>query len=124
LNIHRLIFVALKRDVPIILKYARALLKSIENAGTEPIVVNDVFSRFAYAVMSDLVFARPFQSLDDTRIDEDVAFFQAGMDVLGFVSPAPWLAQLLFGFPGMACSWSQMLKVAGNSMKERLSVRA
>ena len=72
--------------------------------------------------MSDLAFARPFDSLADPQLDRKIDLIQAGMNVLGVVSPTPWLAQLLFSFPGMSYSWTRMIKWASSYMEERIQV--
>lgn len=108
--------------MPTILRYAQALVDSIEAMHEESIVVNDLFARFAYAVVSDLVFARSSQTLDDKKLHEGVALIEAGMDVVGLVSPAPWLTQLLFGLPGITYSWNRMRASAETRMQERLKV--
>ncbi|KAF2256020.1 cytochrome P450 [Trematosphaeria pertusa] len=114
--------IALKRDGPTILTYANKLLKHIETTLGEPIIINEWLSRFSYAVMSDLAFARPYGSLDDEQLDRNVAMIHRGTEVLGVVSPAPWLAQLLFSIPGVTYRWNRMLKWASDNMKERIHI--
>ncbi|KAF1956306.1 cytochrome P450 [Byssothecium circinans] len=111
---------ALRRDVPVVIEYATKLLEGVKKAQGTPVVANEWFSRFTFSVMSDLAFAKKTEDLTDPSIDRNVAMIQSGMNVLGFVSPAPWLAQVLFSVPGAAQAWNRALSWTSNNMKDRL----
>jgi hypothetical protein len=72
--------------------------------------------------MSELAFAKPIEKLEDGEVDQHIELLQKGMSFLGFISPAPWLAQLLFAVPGATYTWNKMLSWSSQNMDTRLQV--
>ncbi|KAF2202990.1 cytochrome P450 [Delitschia confertaspora ATCC 74209] len=113
---------ALKKDTPTVLKYANQLLQRLkESADSDhPVKLSDLFARYAYTIMSELAFGKQVQDLRDEVVGRNISLTHKGMAVLGVISPAPWLAQLLLRFPVISQSWNRLIQWTGDYLDESL----
>ena len=58
--------------------------------------------------MSDLAFGEPLDML--TRNHFVVGLLQDGMDLLGTLSPVPWLVRIGLSIPGVASNFKALLR--------------
>jgi tryprostatin B 6-hydroxylase len=84
--------------------------------------VHQWFGFLSFDVMGDFAFATSFGMLKNGKWDEGVKLVRDGMNILGPISPVPWLAQIGFMIPGAAKTWKQMLQWCTETMKRRLEV--
>ena len=83
--------------------------------------VSDWFLYYTNDLIVDLAFGRDLglkSGLGDRRHFE---LLNIGTNVLGLVTPVPWLAHLLFSLPGVASLWKRLGRWCGGLMEERLS---
>ncbi len=74
--------------------------------------------------MGDLTLAKPFNMLVDERWHYAITMMRDFMWLLGPFSPAPWLARLGFGIPGLASRWKNWVAWCKQRMSERIKVRS
>lgn len=113
-----------RKDQEVILGYALALAEHIDSLKDKTLNMHKWFSFLSFDVMGDFAFATSFNMLKTGKWDAGVKLVRDGMNILGPISPVPWLAQIGFQvIPGAATSWKQMLAWCTRIMKERLAVR-
>jgi hypothetical protein len=99
-------------------------VEHIENLKDKTLNMHQWFGFLSFDVMGDFAFATSFNMLKTGKWDAGVKLVRDGMNILGPISPVPWLAQIGFQvIPGAAKSWKQMLAWCTRIMKERLAVR-
>jgi hypothetical protein len=112
-----------RNDQDVILGYALSLVEHIEDLKDKSLNMHQWFGFLSFDVMGDFAFATSFNMLKTGKWHEGVKLVRDGMDILGPISPVPWLAQIGFMIPGAAKSWKQMLAWCTRIMKERVAVR-
>ena len=115
---------AAARDENRIFEHAKQLSDVLQSRNGAEIQANECFNFFIFDVMGELVFAKSFDTLVQDDWHGAVALLMSGMRFLSFVTPVPWLAQILFtlpGIPGPANSWNAMIEWCKTTICERLS---
>jgi hypothetical protein len=112
-----------RNDQDVIIRYAISLVEHIEGVKSESLNMNMWFGFLTFDVMGEFAFATSFNMLKTGKWDKGIKLVREGIDILGPISPVPWLAQIGFLIPGVAMSWKQMLAWCTRIMKERLAVR-
>ena len=120
--------VALIRYKERALKYVKLLEEHIATdvAARQPTGVKTLFSWFGFAVMGDFAFGNSFSVLHNNEWDNTILRVQEGLELLGPLSPVPWLMQLGFnvaGFLPMNRNWFAMLGWCRRQMEIRAKVR-
>ena len=72
--------------------------------------------------MSDLVFGEPLDMLVDNKNHFAVDLLQDGMDLLGPLSPTPWLGRIGLSVPGIANDFKSLLSWSAKRLEYRMQV--
>lgn len=102
--------------------FAQQLLSAIRRASERPINVSKLFYLYSLDVMSDLAFGEPLNMLESDENHFTVSLLQDGMDLLGPLSPVPWLVRIGFGIPGVAQNFKRLLAWSAKKLEYRLQV--
>lgn len=110
------------------LEYVKLLGEHIATdvAAGQPTGVRTQFSWFGFAVMGDFAFGNSFGVLHNREWDTTILRVREGLELLGPLSPVPWLMQLGFnvaGFLPMNKNWFAMLEWCRRQMEIRAKVR-
>jgi len=121
-------FIALIRYKERALEYVNLLEKHIATdvAASQPTGVKTLFSWFGFAVMGDFAFGNSFSVLHNEEWDTTILRLREGLEVLGPLSPVPWLVQLGFnvaGFLPMNQNWFATVGWCRRQMEIRAKVR-
>jgi len=73
--------------------------------------------------MSDLAFGESLNMLESDEKHFTVGLLQDGMDLLGSLSPVPWLVRIGFSIPGVARNFKRLLSWSVKKIEHRLQVR-
>lgn len=114
---------ALRDYDPRLEHFAQQLLSAICQASERPIDVSKLFYLYSFDVMSDLAFGEPLNMLESDENHITVGLLQDGMDLLGPLSPVPWLVRIGFGIPGVARNFKRLLAWSAKKLEHRLQVR-
>ena len=78
-------------------------------------------SYFTFDTMGELAFNKSFGMLDKHEWSGSVKLLRNGLGILGYVTPAPWLAHVAFTFlPKQSLLWQALVRFAKNMMGDRL----
>ncbi|KAL8868768.1 MAG: hypothetical protein Q9174_004766, partial [Haloplaca sp. 1 TL-2023] len=102
--------------------FAIQLQESIKKFGGAPINVSRLFYLYTFDVMSDLVFGEPLDMLVDDRNHFAVDLLQDGMDLLGPLSPTPWLVRIGLSVPGIAQDFKSLLSWSAKKLEHRMQL--
>jgi len=94
------------------------------NSKESPIDVSKLFYYFSFDVMSDLAFGEPLNMLKCDENHFTVALLQDGMDLLGPLSPVPWLVRIGMSIPGVARNFKDLLSWSARKLEQRMQVRS
>jgi len=121
-------FIALIRYKERALEYVKLLEKHIATdvAASQPTGVKTLFSWFGFAVMGDFAFGNSFSVLHNKEWETTILRLREGLEVLGPLSPVPWLVQLGFnvaGFLPMNQNWFATVGWCQRQMEIRAKVQ-
>ena len=85
--------------------------------------MSKLFYLFSFDVMSDLAFGEPLNMLTSEENHFTVSLLQDGMDLLGPLSPVPWLVRIGMSVPGVAQNFKDLLLWSANKLQQRMKVR-
>ncbi|KAL8696833.1 MAG: hypothetical protein Q9224_002597, partial [Gallowayella concinna] len=71
-----------------------------ENAG-KPITINQYFYWFSFDVMGQSAFSKSFNMLKTQKWHHVVQLLRAGLELVGPLTPVPWLVRIGFDIPIM-----------------------
>ncbi|KAF7879538.1 hypothetical protein EAF04_000733 [Stromatinia cepivora] len=111
-----------RKDEGVILKYVLQLEEHLQQSQGQPVNVLQWFGFLSFDIMGDFAFANSFNMLKSGKWDSGVKLVSDGINILGPISPVPWLAQIAFQTPGAADSWKQMLDWCKENMSGRLDI--
>ena len=72
--------------------------------------------------MSDLALGEPLNMLKDDKYHFALKLLQDGMDILGPLSPVPWLVRIGYSIPGVAQHFKNLISWSGQRLKTRMQV--
>ena len=72
--------------------------------------------------MSDLAFGKPLNMLESNEFHFTVGLLQDGMDLLGPLSPVPWLVRIGYSIPRVAQNFKNLLTWSARKLEYRLKV--
>ena len=72
--------------------------------------------------MSDLAFGEPLNMLDDDKYHFTVGLLQDGMNLLGPLSPVPWLVRIGYSIPRVAQNFKNLLGWSAQKLRDRMQV--
>ncbi|KAL9623092.1 MAG: hypothetical protein Q9160_002606 [Pyrenula sp. 1 TL-2023] len=113
---------AVRTDEAAILRHAHQLCAYIESQNGCPVVVSDWFNYYSTDVLGEIGFGQDFQMVEKGRVHHIVQLLLDGMSLLGLVTPAPWLAQLLFMIPQATSAWNKMHAWSKQNIDSRMQV--
>lgn len=93
--------------------FAYQLYGVIRKSNESPINVAELFYLYSFDVMSDLAFGEPLEMLECSTNHFAVDLLQSGMDLLGPLSPVPWLVRIGLSIPGVAHRFKMLLCLVG-----------
>jgi len=111
-----------------VLEYAKQLEEHVATASSKGIDVNvsQLFYFLAFDVMGDFAFGKSFGMLRDEKWHKAVIMCRRAMELLGPLSPVPWLCQIGFytvPWFWVIRDWHAMLDWCRDQMGERIKVR-
>ena len=74
--------------------------------------------------MSDLAFGKPLNMLESDDYHFAVGLLQDGMNLLGPLSPVPWLVRIGYSIPGVAQNFKNLLTWSAEKLRYRIEVRS
>ncbi|KAL8709875.1 MAG: hypothetical protein Q9220_005491 [cf. Caloplaca sp. 1 TL-2023] len=101
-------------------KFAVQLQELIRQANAQSVNVSRLFYLYSFDVMSDLAFGEPLNMLIDDKNHFAVGFLQDGMDLLGPLSPVPWLVRIGLSIPGVARNFKTLLTWSAQKLEHRM----
>ena len=109
------------------IEYGHLLERGIRELAqrNQPVNVCAWFYWFTFDVMGEFAFAKSFGMLQSERWHVAVVMLRKAMQLLGPLSPVPWLAQLGFNLLpwfGVIADWFAMLAWCRQRMEERIQV--
>ncbi|KAL8752706.1 MAG: hypothetical protein Q9184_005652 [Pyrenodesmia sp. 2 TL-2023] len=102
--------------------FALQLQQAVGRSGQSPINVSRLFYLYSFDVMSDLAFGEPLDMLTSDRNHFAVGLLQDGMDLLGPLSPVPWLVRIGLSIPGVASNFKTLLTWSAKKLEHRMQV--
>lgn len=72
--------------------------------------------------MSDLAFGKPLNMLENNEFHFTVGLLQDGMDLLGPLSPVPWLVRIGYSIPNVAQNFKNLLTWSARKLEYRMKV--
>ncbi|KAL8895404.1 MAG: hypothetical protein Q9192_003654 [Flavoplaca navasiana] len=109
---------------PRVLGKVSLLGERIAQAGSQPVLVNDLMQRFSYELMGDFGFSEDFGTTEYHRAHQKQ---HSALSLLGPFSQAIWIPRLGFAFiPGLwkVKDWFDMLKFTEGLMERRMKTDA
>lgn len=103
--------------------FSDQLRERILKSNGSPINVSELFYHFSFDVMSDLAFGESLNMLKNDENHFAVGLLQDGMDLLGPLSPVPWLVRIGFSIPGVAQNFKELLSWSAKKLEYRIQVR-
>ena len=116
---------AIKEYLPRIIKQISTLEQVIAHSGSQPLVVNDIMSWFAFDSMGEFAFNENFGMMKLGKWHYAVTQQRSALALLGLFSPAIWIIRLAFAFVPFLSrmrDWAGMLAFCDSRMKQRLQV--
>lgn len=106
-----------------VLRSVGRLADQLEERVGQVVNVTQWISYFSFDTMGELAFNKSFGMLDKHEWTGSVKLLREGMNILGVVTPAPWLAQVVFAFlPKSLLLWHALINFAKDMMGDRLNV--
>ncbi len=115
---------ALDAYEPRVAHYTAQLASGFTASGARPVNATEWFSYFAFDVMSELSFGKPFHMLRDGKSHHVRDLLIDGIMMLGPLTPVPWLFHLFGSLPGMTRKWLAFRAWALAQLKERMGIEA
>ena len=84
--------------------------------------VSKLFYLYSFDVMSDLAFGEPLNMLDSDKYHFTVGLLQDGMNLLGPLSPVPWLVRIGYSIPRVAQNFKNLLGWSAQKLRDRMQV--
>ena len=108
-----------------IVEYGEKLKTCIAEHEGRPIDVKQWFYWFSFDIMGEFAFSRSFDMLDNAQWHHAINLLRGGMSLLGYLTPVPWLGQLLLSITVLppVRDWNLMIAWCSRRMNERLKVR-
>ena len=106
-----------------VLSYAQKLEKAISKRVDEPIDVNLWFKLFTFDTMFDVIFGVRLNLLKNEEQHPALDIQSKGTEVLGIMTPTPWLFHILFSIPGLQAQWRFFRNWANEQLQLRIKVR-
>ncbi|KAL8952391.1 MAG: hypothetical protein Q9222_001700 [Ikaeria aurantiellina] len=100
--------------------FATQLQERIRQTNAQPVNVSRLFYLYSFDVMSDLAFGEPLDMLINDKNHFAVGFLQDGMDLLGPLSPVPWLVRIGLSIPGVAQNFKTLLSWSAQKLEHRI----
>lgn len=113
---------ALRDYEPRLRYFAEHLRNAIRHLDESPINVSKLFYLYSFDVMSDLAFGEPLNMLKSKENHFTVGLLQDGMDLLGPLSPVPWLVRIGFSVPRVAQNFKTLLSWSAKKLEYRIQV--
>ena len=107
-----------------LLNFSSQLYEHIKVLDGDSVNVSKLFYLYSFDVMSDLAFGEPLAMLERDENHFTVELLQSGMDILGPLSPAPWLVRIGYSIPGVAQKFKNLLAWSAQKLEHRVLVRA
>ncbi|KAF6234832.1 hypothetical protein HO173_007052 [Letharia columbiana] len=116
------ICLALQEYEPRLLRFAAQLYLRISKLDGKAVDVSKLFYLYSFDVMSDLAFGEPLNMLDSDEYHFTVGLLQDGMNLLGPLSPVPWLVRIGYSIPGVAQNFKDLLGCSAQKLRDRMKV--
>ena len=84
--------------------------RAVDQSNGRRLDVSRLFYLYSFDVMSDLAFGEPLDMLTSNCNHFVVGLLQDGMDLLGTLSPVPWLVRIGLSIPGVASNFKALLR--------------
>ena len=112
------------RRVNVHATHLESLISALD-AGNGSVNVTQIFHWFSIDVMGDLTFSKSFRMLENGEAHAIAGLLHDSMDILGVLSPAPWLVRLgldlLPSHPAVK-KWNSLVNLSRALMSERREV--
>lgn len=106
------------------MRLAAHLHSRISALDGKPVDVSKLFYLYSFDVMSDLAFGEPLNMLDNDEYHFTVGLLQDGMNLLGPLSPVPWLVRIGYSIPGVAQNFKDLLDWSAQKLRYRMKVQS
>ena len=106
-----------------VLSYAQQLDKAISKRVGQPIDVILWCKLFTFDTMFDVTFGVRLNLLENEEPHVALDIQSKGTEVLGIMTPTPWLFHILFSVPGLQAQWRFFRDWAHEQLQRRLKVR-
>lgn len=116
---------AIAEYLPRIRQQVERLADLIANHNSEPVLLNDVMSWFAFDSMGEFMFNSDFGMMKSSAWHPAIVQQRAALALLAPLSDAIWLVRLAFAFfpfVGKVRDWNQMVAFCDNAMQKRMEV--
>ncbi|KAI4109170.1 MAG: hypothetical protein LQ339_001976 [Xanthoria mediterranea] len=100
--------------------FALHLERAVDQSNGRRLDVSRLFYLYSLDVMSDLAFGEPLYMLTSNRNHFVVGLLQDGMDLLGPLSPVPWLVRIGLSIPGVASKFKALLRWSARKLEHRM----
>ncbi|KAL8831711.1 MAG: hypothetical protein Q9170_005173, partial [Blastenia crenularia] len=100
--------------------FAIQLQQVIRQSNGSSIDVSKLFYLYSFDVMSDLAFGEPLNMLISDENHFVVGLLQDGMDLLGPLSPVPWLVRIGLSIPYVASNFKTLLAWSAKKLQYRI----
>ncbi|KAL8896385.1 MAG: hypothetical protein Q9192_003121 [Flavoplaca navasiana] len=101
-------------------RLAVQLQQAVGQSDRRAINVSRLFYLYSFDVMSDLAFGEPLHMLTSNSNHFLVGLLQDGMDLLGPLSPVPWLVRIGLSIPGVASNFKTLLTWSAKKLEHRM----
>ncbi|KAL9093960.1 MAG: hypothetical protein Q9165_003630 [Trypethelium subeluteriae] len=120
-SIMEIVVMASRGEKPIIVRTLYKLVDAFQDFDGKPINVTEWISYFAFDTGGELAFNKSFDMLDKHEWTGSAKVLRHGMGILGYATPAPWLAHVAFSLlPKSRLMWHGLLSFSKEIMGERL----
>ena len=115
---------AIAEYLPRIREQVERLADLIASHNSEPVLLNDVMSWFAFDSMGEFMFNSDFGMMRSSTWHPAIVQQRGALALLAPLSDAIWLVRLAFAFfPfGKVRDWNQMVAFCDNAMNKRMQV--
>lgn len=104
------------------MKFAAQLHLRIYALDGKAVNVFKLFYLYSFDVMSDLAFGEPLDMLENDEYHFAVGLLQDGMNLLGPLSPVPWLVRTGYSIPGVAQNFKDLLAWSAQKLQDPMKV--
>lgn len=98
------------------------MVGKIKESESNPVNVSRLFYLYSFDVMSDLAFGESLKMLENDEYHFTVGLLQDGMNLLGPLSPAPWLVRIGYSIPRVAQNFKNLLSWSAQKLRYRIQV--